>query len=366
MNPRLRSAWLKIHLWLGLSLSAMGVLLGISGSLLVFSQPLDIALNPQRYLVSGDESALPLSAYIERAAQALPQGVRPTGVRLPDNAGAPVVVLARADGEGAALYHIYLDPPTGRVLEVSANGGLINVLHNFHEYLSLREYGGRNVVGLIGVALLISSLTGIYLWWPPRNQWRLALTGRRRGVTRSRNLHYVFGFYGSLILAMLSFTGIFLAWPEGGREVVALFAPVTVPPRSGNAPAGAKNGEADAKTEEKPVSTDDAVNAAATLYPAAKTTGIFLPQSRRGAYRVFIKDTSGPVTVFIDAVSGKVMQRAGAPAQTSGDGFLALQRQLHNGNALGLIGRIAICITGLLPLLMSITGILMLLRQGQR
>jgi uncharacterized iron-regulated membrane protein len=40
-----------------------------------------------------------------------------------------------------------------------------------------------------------------------------------------------------------------------------------------------------------------------------------------------------------------------------------LQRNLHSGERLGLVGRIAICAAGLLPLLFVITGTIMWLRQ---
>ena len=68
-EPGLRACWVQIHLWLGLTLGVLGVLIGISGSLLVFDHDIDAIFNPQRYAVSGPQVALSYSAYAANAAK---------------------------------------------------------------------------------------------------------------------------------------------------------------------------------------------------------------------------------------------------------------------------------------------------------
>ncbi len=97
------------------------------------------------------------------------------------------------------VTRLYLDPPTGKVQEATPGGGFIGWVRSFHENLTLREYMGREIVGLVGFAMLISSLSGIYLWWPARGRFREAL-GARPGLRLSRNLHYLFGIYGAIVL----------------------------------------------------------------------------------------------------------------------------------------------------------------------
>ncbi len=177
----------------------------------------------------------PTPPICERAAQALEGRARPANLRLPDEPGLPVLVLARGRGEGAGFVRVYLDPQSGKVLEAGSDGGLVAWMHDFHEYLTLRQYSGREIVGAVGVAMLISSLSGIYLWWPGRGRMRAGLT-TRRGFPLSRNIHYLVGFYGSLMLAMLSFTGIYLAFPDAGRGSVAPFAALSPPARNVQAP----------------------------------------------------------------------------------------------------------------------------------
>jgi uncharacterized iron-regulated membrane protein len=352
--------WIQIHLWLGLSLGVLGIFIGISGSVLIYDHAIDAWLNPQRYAVSGAQASLPVGDYLKSAAQALEGRARPLNLRLPENESMPVVVFAR-EGRGsgpAGIVRLYLDPPTGRVLEVSAGGGFIGWVHSFHENLTLREYNGREIVGLVGIAMLISSLSGIYLWWPARGRLGASLLGARPGLTLSRNLHYLFGIYCALVLAMLSFTGIWLAYVDAGRAVVAVFSPLA--PRNVQAPEPAEGG--------KPIPLEQAVKIAQDLYPGVPVAGIGLPTGPRGVYRVNLKTagSTAPVSqaaVFVEPRSGDVLRNSGPATRSGGENFLVMQRLLHEGATLGPVGRALLFITGLLPALFVVTGSMMWLRQ---
>lgn len=357
----MREFWAKVHLWLGLTLGVVGVLIGVTGSILVYDHEIDAWLNPQRYAVSGAQLALPHGEYLKRATQALEGRARPVNVRLPMEEDKPVVVLVR-EREGAGFIRVFLDPPTGRVLDAAPGGGFIGWVHRFHENLTLREYMGRETVGLVGFAMLVSSLSGIYLWWPGRGRFREALVFRP-GIAPSRNLHYFFGFYGSLVLAMLSFTGIFLAYQDGGRGVVGFFTQVSAPPRDIQASRTRREG--------KQLSLEEAIGKAQSLYPDAALAGFGLPAGPRGVYRVSFKGegSAAPVTntlVFIDPFSGEALRRIDSSTRTAGDRFLIVQRLLHAGDALGAAGRAVIFLVGLLPMLFVVTGTMMWLRQGRR
>ncbi len=356
-----RAFWVEVHLWLGLTLGVVGVLIGITGSILVYDHAIDAWLNPQRYAVSGAQVVLPYGEYLERAAQALEGRARPVNVRLPVEENLPVVVLAR-DREGAGFTRVFLDPPTGRVLDAAPGGGFIGWVHRFHENLTLREYMGREIVGLVGFAMLISSLSGIYLWWPGRGRFREALVFRP-GVAPSRNLHYFFGFYGSLVLALLSFTGIFLAYQDGGRVVVRIFTPVSDPPRNIQTSPAPREG--------MQLTLEEAIDKALSLYPGAALTGFSLPAGPRGVYRVSVKEEGSAVPVnntlvFINPSSGEVLRRIDSSTRTAGDRFLVMQRLLHAGDALGEAGRAVIFFVGLLPMLFVVTGTMMWLKQRRR
>lgn len=356
----LRQLWLNIHLWLGLTLGVIGVFIGLSGSGLVYEHAVDAWLNPQRYALSGTQAVLPVSEYLNRAGEALQDKARPGNLRMPEAEGAPLIVLLRGR-EGGGFYRVYMDPASGKVLDVSQTGGLVGWLHGFHEHLQLREYGGRDVVGWVGVVMLISSLSGLYLWWPARGRFRQALA-LRPGVPLSRNLHYLFGFYGSLVLAMLSFTGIVLAWPDPGRNAVGMITPVSLSVRNVQA--------AEPPAEGKRIGLDQALDSARTLYPSAVVSGVGLPNGPSGVYRIAFReagdDPANAIVIFLDPFSGAVLRRTDSAMRTTGDRFLAMQRAMHTGEAFGALGRMIIFVVGLLPALLVVTGTTMWLRQRRR
>ena len=263
----LRPIWFQIHLWLGLTLGVIGAFVGLSGSILVFDHEIDGWLHPARYEITGSKVALPFADYAERAAEALAGRAKPTGIRLPDGEDGPIMVFARAPNSTAGFLRVYLDAPTGRVLDVTEGVDFIGWMHSFHESLMLREYNGREIVGFVGVAMLIFVVARNL---PLVAGARSGAQGARipdAGSEPVRNLHYTFGFYGSLMLAMISFTGMFLSFTDAGRAVVAAFGPISPSPRSIQAP----------EDSGRPITPDDAVNVALAHYPGAGVIGDQLP-----------------------------------------------------------------------------------------
>jgi uncharacterized iron-regulated membrane protein len=233
-------------------------------------------------------------------------------------------------------------------------------MHNFHESLMLRDYQGRAIVGVVGIAMLISSLSGIYLWWPA-GRLRRETFGFRRGFALHRNLHYTIGFWGALVLAMLSFTGIFLGFPDAGRSAVAAFGKVSPSPR------GLQSASADGR----PIGIDDAADIARAAYPGSQVTSAGFPQGPRGVYRVSLRVAAddharaGP-TLFIDPRSREVIARSDATTRGGGDMFLLWQRILHEGSVGGEVGRLVTFLGGAMPPLLMVTGLLVWLRKRRK
>src|SRR5262245_9138094 len=292
---RLRRVWLQIHLWLGIGLAVLLVPVSLSGAALVWHDHLDALINPGRYAVTAG-APLPPSQLMQRAAAALAPGFQPMAVRMPESAGWPATVTAREPrrGEGRPrLLTVYLDPPTGRVLEVNEfRNSLIGFLHRFHENLTIPEWSGRAIVGWSGVAMLILSLTGIYLWWP-RNAGFLRGLRWSRGPTLPLNLHHLFGFWISLPLAVVSATGVYLGFPQQARDLLSQVAPMTPPQRGGFAAPLMQRTE---------LTVDRAVDVAAAALPGSRLAAVFMPVQQSGAWRVQLREgpSESAITVMVD------------------------------------------------------------------
>ncbi len=117
-------------------------------------------------------------------------------------------------GEGRpARTNVWLDPGTGAVLDsASSQAGLVQVMHVLHGSMMIPVWG-RTVVGWVGVFMFISCLTGIWLWWPITGSVRRGFRWKRQNSTNA-NIHHQLGFWVLVPLAMLSFTGFWISFPN--------------------------------------------------------------------------------------------------------------------------------------------------------
>lgn len=376
-RARFQRFWYQVHLWIGIGAMLLLIPIGISGSLLVWHDGLEEMLFPARFAVTGDKAGLAPSRYLAAGAQALGDRAALASLRYPAEAGAPVQVNGRLPGEGrTGFLTVYLDPPTAEVLDVAnSNTSLIRLLHNFHGNLLIPEWSGRQIVGWTGVVLTISALSGIYLWWPKRGFIRAL--GWRRGPKPSHNLHLMIGAWTAIPLAIIAFTGVWISFPQTARETVGLVA--TVPP-----PQPQQNRAAmfNAKPVAAPaLSADAAVDAATKAAPGQPLATVTLPTDQAAQWRVQFRNTEGPpTTVSVDDKSGQARRQGGGPAgggqrqggneqarapQASDPAQVSAQfmRRLHDGSTYPLIWQVVVFITGILPALFGVTGLIMYLRR---
>jgi uncharacterized iron-regulated membrane protein len=366
---RLRQVWWTVHRWIGIGLLALLVPIAVSGALLVYHDELDALINPKRWAVSGPELALSPSQYMARAAASAPNEII-TGLRLPQAPGHPVVVLARQQIDPASLqrprlFSIYLDPPTGAVLDkVDFRRSLVGFLHIFHENLTIPQYSGRQIVGWAGVGMLILSLTGIWLWWPRRDVL-FAVLRWRRTPHLSSNLHYLLGFWISIPLAIVSLTGIYLSFPQTARMLTESIAPMQ--------PKQQRNFAA-AILDKRNLTADDALRLAQATEPSARAASLFLPtvQGRsKGGKREGASRGEGPspmwrvqlrsadhelVNVVVDDRQGTARR---LPGPLAGNRAAQWFRWIHEGSRGGPVWQFVVFLTGVFPVVFAVTGLLM-------
>jgi len=120
--PRIRAACRALHRWIGIALAVLLVPVSLTGAARVWHDHLDAMVNPGRYAVADAPVARPLSDYLANAKPALLEGLQPSAVRFPAEEGWPLRVMARGVPLGELgpprIVNVYLDPPTGRVLDV--------------------------------------------------------------------------------------------------------------------------------------------------------------------------------------------------------------------------------------------------------
>lgn len=376
---RLRRFWLDVHLWIGVGLFVALVPIGLSGAFLVWHDPIDAALHPQRFAVARNDTTLAASAYLDAARKAFGDRAAVTQLRLPEEPGDPVVVSARVKGpppgpgQRPATLTAWLDPATARVLDMAdTRGEIIGVMHRLHGSLLITVPGlGRKIVGWMGWAMTVSSLTGLWLWWP-RNGALVRAMRWRRSPSTMNNLHHLFGFWILVPLLVVSLTGVYISFPETSRKLFGV-SPQGGPGRAEGRPAarGGQRGPGMAPPLAAPgLPIDMAVAAALAGQPGARLASVSLPtEGRQPSWRVQLTPPgdSRPVTVQVSDADGAITSpRPGAGGPGQPDPLSRLMRRLHDGQDTPFVWQVLVFLTGVAPPLLGVTGTVMWLRRRAR
>jgi len=354
-RPVLRSLWFKFHKWIGIVLAIVLIPLSLTGSLLVWHDPLDEMLHPARYAASGP-AQFPPSHYVAAARTKLPAGARIVSLALP--AGQPVEAIAvdppKDPGRAGPPQRtaVWLDPVSLRVIDSGPTmDGIIRFAHDFHGSLLISGGNGRTLVGVLGGAMLISALTGLWLWWPAVGGFLRGLRWRRHRHLDG-NLHHLTGFWTALPLAVLSLTGVFISFP-------AILNAVAGAPAGQTGPGGGAARGRTLPLAETRLTADQAVAAALPLAKGAPAM-ITWPTDRQPAWRIaFGGEGRKRTTVAVDDQTGAAEK---ARPEERRPGANGLARRIHDGDGMAFIWQLIIFLGGITPAILGVTGIIMWLR----
>jgi uncharacterized iron-regulated membrane protein len=401
-----RIVWRYLHLWIGVGCGLFLLILGVSGSVLLFAPELDKITRSALYATHDGAVAQPLATYIDVARRAVPNG-DPATIRWPAGPGQPMTVLLRlqadhkprgeaadagtsgtpehhrhrADAAAAAeqqdhgarhddgparradqgqgsrggrprMLMAYLDPPTAALLGTAdPRGGVVGWIRSLHTDLLVPMFAGRQIVGWIGAGLLVLSLTGVYLWWP-RNAGFLRGLAWRRSPKVVTNLHHRIGFWIAVPIAIMAFTGVYQAFPQQLQAAMFFVAPVAQTSRQGFGPL----------LSSPKLSPQEAVDAASRESASYKPLSLAFPSEAVPSWRIQLGSDDGDVrTVLIDDAT---MAVSTPPQQLRGDAILGWFRQLHeHARDRGPVWIAIALAAGLSVPLLMVTGVIMWLRR---
>lgn len=387
LRAQTRAVFRQLHLFCALLFGLVFVLSGLTGSILAWQHELDSLLNPDLFQVTppaheGSAATTDSPTWLapKRLQQAIeqlaanPRYGRPTQINLPQDAGQTLIASYRAaPAVTGGVRQVMLNPHTLTIVGERNRGEtgftrrlLLPTLFHLHHDLLAGE-AGKSVIGIAGLVLLLMSLLGVALWWPDatRRSLRHALTITHRGSWPRFNysFHRTAGFIAAPVLILFGFSGWYFNLPKWVVPLVNSVASVSPPAKPQNR-AAAGNAM---------ISAAQAMQAAQARFPGARVTRIALPAKPSQPYEIRVRQPGelrqrdGATRVTVDAWSGQILAVQDPLRATGGDRFLSWLFPLHNGEALGLAGRIFVSGFGLVPLLFGVTGVaIWLRRQGIR
>ena len=365
LTGRARRGLLWAHRWLGLLGGIVVVLIGLTGSFIVFYREIDAALNPALYTPAGREREATLSEVMRAAAAADPAPI--ATILAPDRTWPVWVVIhahETAKGRYPNRWTTMVDPSNGKVL---GRRDYINAfslkVYRLHYTLLLYEWWGKELVGVVGFMLLGLAMSGLILWWPrPGRFWRSVSV--RKDVSLLRfvfDLHGTAGFWALLALTVISMTGVGIIFPDVVRPIVGLVSQPTADP--------SPRIEAPPPTGTPPLSPDAIMRSAQAAKPGMAVAMLSPPTETRNTWRVQFRAAGADPAVrargaiWLDPWSGAVVHDRTSAAMSMGDRYLAEQLWIHNGATFGLIGRLFVFATGFAPLALFISGAIMWLKK---
>ncbi|QHJ12432.1 hypothetical protein FX988_02689 [Paraglaciecola mesophila] len=208
----------RLHLWLGLSLGLLLVVICLSGAALVFYVEIDAWLHPvlERKQATTDTTwdntlATLNTAYPDKNGAwriEVNDSNRPISARY--------YTPSETRNEGFAPLMVWVSHDGNTVLRQGYWGHyLVTWLYDLHYTLLFGETG-TVLIGYMGLAALIMLLSGLVAWWPKQGQWgkSIKFKARNSAVGRLYDWHKVLGLISFIPLSVLIITGVMLALPK--------------------------------------------------------------------------------------------------------------------------------------------------------
>ncbi|HEY8094731.1 MAG TPA: PepSY-associated TM helix domain-containing protein [Methylobacter sp.] len=357
-----REIWIKIHLYLALIAGFFFALMGLTGSISVYRAELDELLNPRLVIEQPSGNRQSLDKIMAAVQMAHPTRYGSWTLEMPRSARSMITVWY--DKPRETFFEVYaplmvsVNPYTAEVVASRFWGQTATTwLLDLHTQLNLGRFGW-NAVGILGLLLMLSIGTGVYLWWPG---WRGILTALRvrhkDGMIRlAFDLHRLTGLLSASILLLLAFTGFHLSYPsiletltgssgmehgETGRNIISTAVP-------NNHPVGLESAEFVARGP----------------FPKAELRRVTTPAGDSGIYRINLRQGSEInqrhpyTTVWVDRWSGQVKEVRDPNGFAQGEAFTTWIWPMHTGEALGPTGRLLWFVAGIGLFVLYVSGLL--------
>lgn len=318
-----------LHSWIGVTIGLALYVVCFSGTIALFDRELEPWLNGDARGAVADPSAA-LGRAVARATAAAATGEEEAGVDLTILLPTPYRRMVVVEGRGAALH---IDPWTGEERPAPAEGpnGLLTRLHTD---LLLPPPLGRYLVGVLGVLMLVSVLSGFLLHQKPRSEL-FTLRLRRSQRLFWSDLHRSVGLWGLPFHAVIALTGAVLGFAGVAVMAAALTAfegdaGAAVAALAGEPPAAAGQ---PAVTLPLPVLIDRAAAALPGLVPEVVVAHRF--GAAGGVVEVFGNRPGALVyypSVTVDAGTGALIRITDWSGEGLGRRVYAMVTPLHYGS----------------------------------
>lgn len=358
MNTKqLRDILFPLHRYLGLVLGILLIIVGLTGSLLVFQHEINDFLVEQQFgRVIPQEQRVSVESVLDnvKTTYAAQPDLKLLGANTLFDPHTPYRVLLKSPAD--KLTEVFVNPYTGAVMGDRVwNNTLIGFTFKLH-YELLAGKPGQVIVGIAAFLLLILSITGIALW----SGWRKLIMGFKikwnaHPKRTNYDIHKVAGIVTAVFLSMIAFAGFCWNFYEQAKPAIHFATLTPMPSTPVSQPIAGKVA----------LPLTEVLQKADIALPGATTTFIRLPQTPDGVFLIGKKlpqetsDAYGDSRIYLNQYTGEVVQLTNGLNLSRADQVLNAFVPLHYGTFWGLPSRIFYIFVGLAPLILFVTGFVM-------
>ncbi|MBC1218646.1 PepSY domain-containing protein [Nostoc sp. UCD121] len=351
---KLRHLAFQLHRYLGLAAGLVIIIVGLTGSLLVFEEEINhFLLEFQFGKITPQQQQVSILSVIDKVKAAYPDpSLSFSFLGLPQEPDQPIQLQLQSPNK--PTLEVIINPYTGKILgDRLSDYTIMSVIYNLH-YSLLAGDTGIAIVGIAALLLFILSITGIILW----PGWRKLISGFKikwNGHIKRTNfdIHKVVGIITAVFLALTAFTGFFWNFYTYADPVIyaVTFSPKPIEPESKPIPG------------KPPLALKDLLQRADAALPGAVNTYISFPTSPKAVFMLGKRFPEEKEVwrsrVYLDQYTGEVLHIRNSRSLSVGDEVMDAFNPLHYGTFGGLATRILYVLVGLAPTILSVTGFVM-------
>lgn len=367
----------KIHLILGILSCLPLAIIGITGAMLSYEKQLMELINPSIFnLKYQGKTPMDKRVLLEKLTQ--DHGVKILAIRLHSGPNKPLILIT-PPAEGSNSHRkvlLHVNPYTGEFLGPLQGRALFLYARYLHKDLMLGAVG-KHLVALSTIALILLSLSGLYLFWKPLThnpRSALSLNRHARGKKLYYNLHTALGTTASVAFLVMGLSGLFWSY-EWYKKGVYTLANVEMP-----APRAVAAREEDEESAPPRARTFHAINTeqavvALELFNEAAPQGFHELSIRKirnsDEFKIGYLDAHYPHskahnTLHVNPIQKTITLHETYAEQKIGEKFINSMLPIHSGEFFGTFFQVAFLLACLFLPLFGVTGVLLYTQTKRR
>lgn len=358
-----------LHLTAGVFAGIVILIMSVTGALLAFQPNIERFVEREaRYAQApANPERLDANTLLARAQAAKPE-IKPTSLTIQSD---PNAAAALAMGREGTLY---VNPYTGEITGENSKSAraFFQFVTDWHRWLGASGESraiGKAVTGACNLAFLILAITGIYLWFPRRLNWKnVKAVGTfrfdRKGKARDFNWHNVTGIWTSLVLIILTATAAVISYQWAGNLVY--YVTGNAPPPQQQAPPQQPQAQQNNAPFVIPENLSTLWTKAEQQSAGWKSIALRFPLNETAVFTIDegkYWNVFGRSTLTLSSKTAEPLKWEPYGEQNSGRQLRSWMRFTHTGESFGIVGQIIAFLGCLGGSLLVYTGLSLALRR---